>query len=291
MAPPRKRLRLAAVGILVLVTVVLLVVGCDLLGRRRSSQLNWVFRPVAKCDFADIEDDPAEDVIRGLGDLGVFGYAEGHFSPDSPVLRGEFIIWLVRANNIFWRDTPSKWVRLAALDEPQRYLDVPPYERSFPYVNGMLNAGYPLGFDTRDLHYQSDMSREHLVLVRNGLCLGAEAVLPDPVLVDEHRVRLRSFLDDADLVTEEYVPAVLADLTEGTTIKLAFDESDTLCPKKIVTRREAALSVSEVRGRTYKQAAEEVLPKWVPLPEAERKRLEEEEAARREQARRHSHEH
>jgi len=288
-APPRKRLRLAVAGTVVLITVVLLLVGCGLLGRRRPPKLHWVFRPVAKCDFADIEGDPAEDVIRGLGDLGVFGYAEGHFTPDSPVLRGEFIIWLVRANNIFWRDTSSKWIKLASLDEPQRYTDVPPHEQSFPYVNGMLNAGCPLGFETRELHYQRDLTREHLILVRDGLCLGADAVLPDPILVDEHRVRLRSFLDDADLVTEEYVPAVLADLTEGTTIKLAFDGSDTLCPKKIVTRREAALALSELRGRTYRQATDEVLPKWVPLPEAERRRLEKEEAAKREPAQGHSH--
>ncbi len=291
MAPPRKRLRLTVVGTVVLIAVVLLLVGCGLFGRRRSSQLNWVFRPVAKCEFIDIEDDPEEDVIRELADLGVFEYGEGYFTPDSPVLRGEFIIWLLRANNIFWRDTPSKWIKLASLDEPKRYMDVPPHEHSFPYVNGMLNAGCPLGFETRELHYQRDMSRERLIFVRNGLCLGADVVLPDPVLVDEYRVRLRSFLEDADSVTEEYVPAVLADLLEGNTTKLAFGDTDRLCPKKTVTRREAALALSEVRGRTYKQATDEVLPKWVPLPEAERKRLEEEEAARREQIRGHSHQH
>lgn len=288
MAAHRKRPRMAAVGALILVSAILALVGCRLLGRRQGPMLDPVFRPKAKeCAFIDIKGDPAEEVIQTLAELGVLEYFEGPFWPTSPVLRGDFVIWLVRANNIFFRDDSAVWVPLASSDEAKIYMDVPPHEHCFPYVQGMLNAGYPLSFETREFNYARDLSREQLVFIRDGLCLGPEAVLGDPVQLDEDRVRLRSFLQDADSVTEEYIPAVLADVTEGNTIELAFGDTDTLSPRKAATRSEAALALSELRGRTCKQAAEEVLPKWVPLPKSVQKELE--EAQKAEEAHEHSH--
>jgi hypothetical protein len=290
-APHLRRPRAAVVGALVLVFCVLALVGCRLLGRRQGPMLDDIFRPKAKeCTFTDIEDDPAEQVIRTLAELGVLESFEGPFWPTSPVLRGEFVTWLVRANNIFFRDEPAMWVPLASRDEPKIYMDVPPHEPCFPYVNGMLNAGYPLSFETREFNYQHDLSREQLVFIRDGLCLGPDAVLGDPVLLDEDRVRLRSFLEDADAVTEHYVPAIISDLAEGDTIKLAFGGTDTLSPRKAATRSEAALALSELRGRTCQQAVDEVLPKWVPLPESAQKELEEaQQAEEAEEADEHSH--
>ncbi len=288
MAQSRRRRRLRVVSVAVLVIAVVVLVGCGLFSRRQGPVLDPIHRPKGKCGYVDIEGHPDEEVIRALAELGVFEYIEGHFGPDSPVLRGDFVRWLVRANNIFFRDDPSMWVQLASRDEAKIYMDVPPSEHCFPYVQGMLNAGYPLGFDTPEFHYARDLSREHLVFIRDGLCLGPEAVLGDPVALDEDRVLLRSFLEDADSVTEEFVPAILADLTEGNTIKLGFRGADTLHPRKAATRSEAALALSELRGRTYKQAAEEVLPKWVPLPESAQKELEEAEKAEQEA---HSHSH
>lgn len=288
MAPPRRRSQLLIVTVAAVVLAAVVLVGCGLFSRRQRPMLDYRFRPIGPCAYVDIEGDPAEDVIRGLAELGVFEYVEGRFQPDSPIMRGDFVVWLVRANNIFFRDDPSMWVQLACPDEPKIYMDVPPHEPCFPYVNGMLNAGYPLGFEKVEFHYQRDLSREQLVFARDGLCLGPEVVLGDPVLLDEDRVVLRSFLEDADAVTEHFVPAILADITQGNTIELAFGGADTLSPRKAATRGEAALALSELRGRTY-QEAQEVLPKWVPLPENVRKELEEAERAKHEQEHGHSH--
>jgi hypothetical protein len=286
-ASHRMRPRLAIVGAAIAVVVVLALVGCKLLGGRQQPMLDPIFRPLGPCEYIDIKGDPAEEAIRALAELGVFQYVTGRFDPDGPVLRGEFVTWLVRANNIFFRDDPSMWLKLASRDEAKIYMDVVPREECFPYVQGMLNAGYPLGFETREWHYARDLSREQFIFIRDGLCLGAEAVLGDPLLVDQDRVILRSFIKDADAVTEHYVPAVLADLSEGNTAELAFGRPDRLCPRKAATRREAALALSELRGRTYEQA-QQVLPKWVPLPESARKELEEREKAEQQS---HSHTH
>jgi hypothetical protein len=251
--------------------------------------LDPVFRPPPDAEFTDLEGDPAEDVIQGLARLGVFGYGGFPFNPDAGAQRGEYVTWLVRAYMIFWRDTPSRWLKLASEEEGKIFMDVPPREHCFPYVQGMINAGHPVGFEEREFHYQRDITREHLIFVRNSLLLGAEKVLGDPALLDDYRVRLKLFLDDADAITEEYLPAIAADLAEGDTIELAFNHTETLCPRKVATRREACLSLSELHGRTLDQALNDVLPKWVPLPESERQRLQEEEAKKHEHEHSHSH--
>ncbi|MGQ9730591.1 MAG: hypothetical protein ACUVX8_04885 [Candidatus Zipacnadales bacterium] len=301
--PPRRCLIVALAALLLAALIVMVAFGC-----RKREQLPPVFRPYYdKSEFTDLKGDPIEEIVDGLVRLGVLQHNSGIFGPDQTVERGTFIQWLVRAHNIYWRDKPSKWIRLAPVEPgvPWSYLDVMPHTDLFPYLQGMIEAGRPVGFEPPggEYGYARNLTREQLILLRDGVVLGgAEVVAPEAEL-DDYRVHLRSVFQDADTITEEYLPAVAADLREGGTIALAFPdihlggaEKALLEPGKLVTRREAIMALSQLgavgpkkKPRSYKHAF--ALGDWPPLTEAERKALEEEMLAKRRAVTGHAHDH
>jgi len=264
------------------------VSGCRL-GARKAVVLDTRLRPVAtKAEFVDLKGDPAADVAAGLVQLGVLDVAKGVFRPDATLRRADFITWLVRANDIFFRDQPAKQIPLASPGEVPAFIDVQPTVACFPYVQGMVDAGCVVGSQqSSDLGYDRNLTREWFILLRNGIDLGKRAVVADPADYNTLRVQLRTFLKDADLVSDECLAAVLADVTGGKTIRLAFGGTDRLAPKRAATRREGILALSELGGRTYQQALK-IEPKLEPLALEEKKALEQKAAAGQQE---HGHEH
>jgi len=269
-------------GVLAALALTSALSGCRL-GARKAAVLDSRLRPVAtKAEFPDLKGDPAGDVAVALAELGVLEVAQGAFLPDAATNRADFITWLVRANDIFFRDQPAKQIRLASLDELPAFADVQPSLACFPYVQGMVNAGYVVGQGLPELSYDHNLTREWFIVLRNGIDLGKRTVLADPADYNVLRVQLRSFLKDADLVSDECLAAVLADVTGGKTIKLAFGGTDRLEPKRAATRREAILALSELGGRTYQQALK-IEPKMVPLSPEEKSALEQKAAPHEEE--------
>ena len=76
----------------------------------------------------------------------VFGATVGAFEPGKPILRRDFIRWLVKANKALWSDTPGKQVHTADSTEQSTFPDVASSDPDFPYVQGMQDAGYSVGF-------------------------------------------------------------------------------------------------------------------------------------------------
>jgi hypothetical protein len=247
--------------------------GCRL-GPQKAAVLDARLRPVrTKGDFPDLKGDPLEEIAAGLAKLGAVDFSDRMFRPDEVVHRGEFITWLVRTNDIFFRDQPDRQIRLASTREIPAFTDVLPSTQYFPYVQGMVDAGYMVGWGEPELKYDHNLTREWLVVLRDGIDLGKRAVVADPATYNTLRVSLRTFLKDADLVSDRCLAAVLADVTRGNTMRLAFGATNRLDPKRTVIRRQAALALSQLRGRNYR-AALRIEPKWQPLSPEEKKALD-----------------
>jgi hypothetical protein len=263
--------------------------GAALAGGCRSggkATLDDLLRPTdTEAKFEDIKGDPAEEVIKAFVKLGVLDSSGSHFGPGVAMPVGEFATWLVRANDIMFRDQPSRQIRLASPRELPVFNDVPSSSPRFPYVQGMVNAGYVVAFDRTEFGGDRNLTCEWLILLRDGVDLGRGKVLGDPAAYEDLRTRLRPLLKDADDISNECLAAVLADVTEGSTIRLAFGRSDRLQPRRVVTRKEAVLALSELRGRTWREALT-IEPKWEPLPPDQQKKAEEEAPAEGD-----SHEH
>lgn len=289
------------VGCIALIAVLILVGALSALlwERTHREQLDPHFRPrFAKAEFKDLVGDPLEEVVTSLVTLGVLDFNEGYFQPDAHLERGTFVRWLVRAWNIFHRDQPKLWIRLASVspNSTWTYGDVMPHTPLYPYLEGMIQAGIPVGFEQGEWSYGRDLNRQEMVFLRNAVAMGRDAVWAPEEEREDYRVQLRSILSDADEVAEEYLCAIHNDVTRGETIRIAFTDVDltkrnpkpALDPSRLVTRREVIRAISQFGKRNYKNVR--ALGKWEPLTEAEAKALDEADHAAREAARgRHEH--
>jgi hypothetical protein len=296
----RRRLRyLGPLAAAILVSAVMLIVhGC-----KPKEQLDPHFRPRFKeSKFKDVTGDPAEGPINAFVTLGVFDFDGDYFMPEGIIERGTYVQWLIRAWNIYYRDEPKQWIRLAEVtpNAGWTYGDVMPHTPLYPYLEGMIQAGLPVGFEKGEWDYARNLKREQLILLRDGVVMGKEAVLAPEEVRDDYRVSLRSMLSDADEIEELYLKAVASDIAEGEAIRLAFKDVDLvnreqkpmLQPGRLVSRREAVLSLSKLGRRTYKHASVKALGSWKPLPDEEQKALDKADEDKRHAASGgHDHEH
>jgi len=285
-------------AVVVLSAAVIILRGC-----RSKEELDAHFRPrFTEVDLKDTLGDPEEGMIRALVKLGVFDFQVTYFQPDAPVERGTFITWLIRAWNIFHRDQPKLWVRLAEVSPKSTWVygDVMPHTPLYAYLQGAIEAGILVGWEKDEWDYAKNLTREQMILLRDSVTVGPhpEKVSAPEEERDDYRVQLRSFLSDADEITEEYLPAVHYDLAEGETIRIAFKDVDlsksepkpTLSPSKLVTRREVVRALSQFGKRNCKNV--QAIGAWEPLPEEEQQALDEkDEATRKSASGGHDHHH
>ena len=255
------------------------LIGCNIGSPSEMPDAYWPLD--ADPQFVDLEGDPDEDLIEGLARLGVIPLASGVFRPEKVIERGDYVMWLVRAHDIFWRDEDDAriWLAPELRDKvTPSFTDVQPNVGHFPYIQGMVESGHIVGFEQGSYEYARTITREHVVLLRAGITLGTANVVAPAEEIENLRILLENHIEDADKVTDEYVAAVLADLSEGDTIELAFGEITELRPKQLVTRREAARSLRLILGRTW-EMAEKIQPLMRPLPSAVTDRLQKEAEA------------
>jgi hypothetical protein len=121
--------------------------------------------PSQSVSFDDIASISERQFIEDLGALGTFDQTAGHFDPSGPITRAQYVRWLVRANNAIWFDQPSLQIKLAE-GPPASFPDVPQSDADFPYVQGVDNAGFAIGFRDKRFHPSAALTHEQLLAIK-----------------------------------------------------------------------------------------------------------------------------
>ncbi len=197
--------------------------------------------PVRQVSFTDINGDFGQQQIQDEAALGILDSASGAFKPNAPITRAQFVRWLVKANNIYFKDTVSKQIRLARTG-PALFVDVPVHNPDFPYIQGLANAGYVIGIDKTHFAPNRPLTREELLAIKAPVDEGGNIKAESGM-----KMYLENF-SDADKINPQYMSAIHEDESVRTTRNIAriWGTLKALSPKKPVTRSEAAIAIWEI---------------------------------------------
>ncbi len=197
--------------------------------------------PVQHVSFTDINGDFGQQQIQDEAALGILDSTSGTFKPNAPVTRAQFVRWLVKANNIYFKDAISKQIRLAKTG-PALFVDMPVSNPDFQYVQGLANAGYVIGIDKKHFAPNRVLTREELLAIKAPVDEGGN-ITAEPGM----KMYLQNF-SDADQINPHYMSAIHEDESVRTTRNIAriWGTLKALSPKKPVTRSEAAIAIWEI---------------------------------------------
>lgn len=200
--------------------------------------------PTITVAFTDIKGVFAEQAIRDEASLGVFGTTSGNFEPNKPISRGEYVKWLVTAYNIYYKDDPRSQLRMPETVE-MTFVDVPSTSPYWKYVQALTDAGFAVGVDAK--HFAPDrlINRQEMVAIKTQVDHGSKIVAnPNDKATDQ--------FVDRDSIDKLYRTIVNADMFDGSTHNFSrvWGKTNYFHPQKPVTRGEAAVSLSEIAGRT-----------------------------------------
>jgi len=187
--------------------------------------------------FTDLGEAFGSKQILELAQLGVFDRLGGTFEPIRPVTRAEFVRWLVRANNAIWAEKPERQVRLAE-GGTASFTDVPPDHPDFKYVQGMMNAGFAIGYDETTFRPDEPLTREQMVAIKVGLDQGGLRVPSSDYI---------PAWTDRDRISDFFRPALQVEFYANDRVKnveRTFGTLKTFRPQMPVTRAEAAVCMS-----------------------------------------------
>jgi hypothetical protein len=216
--------------------------------------------PVALTDIAGVN---GEKEISELAQLGAIDPTSGTFEPGSPIKRRDFIRWLVKANNALWSDTPAHRVQLADKTETSAFPDVATTDPDFPYVQGMQDAGYSVGFPDKTFKPDQSLTREQMFAIKNVFDRGNV----DPGLAKDLTYARTTALapwKDRAAISKTYVAAIATGSGGGNdSFALVYGASSIFKPQQAVTRAQAAVAVSTVGDHVFagstKRTAAQVL--------------------------------
>ncbi len=197
--------------------------------------------PVRQVSFTDISGDFGQQQIQDEAALGILDSTSGAFKPNAPITRAQFVRWLVKGNNIYFKDAVSKQIRLAKTGPPL-FADVPVNNPDFQYIQGLANAGYVIGIDKKHFAPNRVLTREELLAIKAPVDEGGNITAePD----------MKMYLDnysDVDKINPQYMSAIHEDESVRTTRNIAriWGTLKALSPKKPVTRSEAAIAIWEI---------------------------------------------
>jgi hypothetical protein len=207
---------------------------------------------VALVAYTDIAGVNGETAIRQLGTLGVFGATSGAFQPGKPILRRDFIRWLVKANNILWSDTPKNQLHTADSTETSAFGDIASNDPDFGYVQGMQDAGYSVGFPDKTFKPDNALTREQMFAIKNVFDHGSV----DAGLVKNidyaRNTALPPWKDKAQ-ISKTYVAAIATGNPAGSddSFTLVYGTSSLFHPQLPVTRAQAAVLLTTVGDHTF----------------------------------------
>jgi hypothetical protein len=198
--------------------------------------------PTQAVSFTDISGDFGEQAIKDEAALGIFDSASGQFKPNASITRAQYVTWLVRANNIYEKDTASKLIRLAQ-SGPAQFSDVPVSDPNFKYIQGLANAGYVIGVDKTHFAPNRLLTREEMLAIKAPLDEGSDI---KPSGTEEFDLKGR--FSDYSQINPRYYAAIDEDRSVRTTqnVVRVWGSIKALQPKKAVTRSEAAIDISEI---------------------------------------------
>lgn len=192
--------------------------------------------------FTDISGDFGEAAIRDEAALGILDSTSGQFKPNAPISRAQFVRWLVKANNVYFKNEPGKQIRLAR--SGPMFADVAKNNADFPYIQGLANAGYVIGIDAKHFAPARTITREELLAIKAPLDEGGDIKPFGSAANDLQR------FSDAKTINKHYDAAIDEDYSVRTTQNIAriWGTLKALQPQKPVTRSEAAIAISEVNN-------------------------------------------
>jgi hypothetical protein len=156
----------------VVLGVVVLIAACS-----GSHQSNSGASPAPSANgmstpsYTDMDNVSGSIEIGQLAQLGVFESTSGAFSPNDPITRGEFARWLVMANNALWANDPSKQIPLSHASV-SAYPDVATTHPDYPYIQGLYDAGFALGFEDKTFRPDDTLTREQMIAMKENVDRG-----------------------------------------------------------------------------------------------------------------------
>lgn len=224
--------------------------GCSHAMRaRRTTQAQLTPSPAPTAAFSDLGGVAAAPYIDQLARLQVFFPAGGVFEPDKPVLRREFVRWLMHADAAIWAQNPSGVIRPSHTDAVQFFSDVPTDDPDYTAIEGLREAGVPLARGRR-FRPNQPITREEALAIKAYVDCGA----PDPLLTSDPAqayADLAPWKDDRRIGRAYVVPIASCFMQDaGTvpadrldTIARTFGNVDFLQPRRPLTRAQAAAMI------------------------------------------------
>lgn len=194
--------------------------------------------------FTDINGDYGQQAITDLAALGILDSKSGAFSPDDPVTRALFVRWLVKADNVYFKDDPGHQIRLAH-GTTSTFLDVRPDNPDYPYIQGLANAGFVIGVDAAHFAPDQPLTREQMIGIKAAVDEGRNVPQTDPGFLANW---LPGQFTDAASISPRFASAIHEDFSVRTTNNIArvWGSIKTFRPANPVTRSEAAIAISEI---------------------------------------------
>jgi hypothetical protein len=207
--------------------------------------------PSAAPGYTDIAGVNGATQIAGFGALGVLDPKSGAFDPGAPVKRREFIRWLVKANNVLWADAPAKRINLADATEKSAFRDVATSDPDFPYIQGMQDSGYSVGFPDGTFEPDGMLTREQMFAIKNTFDRGSvDSGLAKSI--DFARNTAMPPWKDKASISKTYVAAIATGANGGgDNFALVYGSSSLFHPQFPVTRAQAAVAVSSIGDHTF----------------------------------------
>jgi hypothetical protein len=207
--------------------------------------------PAAAAALTDIAGVNGQKEITELAQLAVVDPVSGTFDPGAPIKRRDFIRWLVKSNNVLWSDTPGKQVKLADKTETSSFPDVSVSDPDFPYVQGMQDAGYSVGFPDKKFRPDQPLSREQMFAIKNVFDRGSV----DPGFVKDITFARNTAMPawkDKQSISKTYVPGIATGASGGAqSFALVYGASSLFHPQTPVTRAQAAVLVTVVGDHVF----------------------------------------
>ncbi len=130
-----------------------------------ASGENQTHQETPGAKFTDINGVYGEKEIGTLVDSGVLTSADapgGKFSPHDPASRLDFVRWVVLAHN---KKEPSNPIRLAEPGTQSTFSDLNDKDPYWPYVQGMDNASYAVGYPDKTFKPNKAITREEMMAI------------------------------------------------------------------------------------------------------------------------------
>lgn len=199
--------------------------------------------------FTDISGSDSAQAINDLAALGVFTQTTGAFNPDQPIMRSEFVEWLIKANNAIVQESQYH-IHLAPSGEKPTFVDMPTTNPYFRYVQGLADAGYVIGVDATHFAPDKPLTREQMI--------GITASVNEHSNIPSGGDSSVAQFSDASQIGYKFIGAISEDGSARTTqtFSRVYGSTKMFRPLQDVTRGEAAVALSKMRGEWNRSAAE-----------------------------------